>query len=306
MKTSARILALVLSITAVVRSGPNTWAHKYPKCGGTHQSPIDVLPFTAYRDPGLGLLNFEGSEQSVGANLQNNGHTIVVTPWAHFTLQEVSVPNTFILSSFHFHFGNRSGCSMGSEHQVNGEAYPMEMHLVFSNSKYKSIKEAMAHYDGLAVLGVLFEIGAPNEGLKPITQALPKVKYNGQSTPVTVNLYSLLPQELSPYYRYQGSLTTPQCSENVIWTLLSSPLQMSWMQYHHITSQLFFTGPNESHSVRMCNNFRPVQPLNGRQTLKQFPFVPLIFERIVACSQEMRSAPGCLESPKQLGGPRLA
>uniref|UniRef100_H2ZT50 Carbonic anhydrase n=1 Tax=Latimeria chalumnae TaxID=7897 RepID=H2ZT50_LATCH len=234
--------------------GPNTWAHKYPKCGGTHQSPIDVLPFTAYRDPGLGLLNFEGSEQSVGANLQNNGHTIVVTPWAHFTLQEVSVPNTFILSSFHFHFGNRSGCSMGSEHQVNGEAYPMEMHLVFSNSKYKSIKEAMAHYDGLAVLGVLFEIGAPNEGLKPITQALPKVKYNG-----TVCAFSCLQGLEGVFWKIGGRIVV----HNLRVTKLCQGLFYS--QYHHITSQLFFTGPNESHSVRMCNNFRPVQPLNGRQ-----------------------------------------
>ena len=68
---------------------------------------------------------------------------------------------------------------------------------------------------------------------------------------VTVNAVDLLP-EVRTYYRYDGSFTTPPCTEGVNWFLMDTPVELS-------TTQI------DAFKEIYSNNYRPVQPLNDRE-----------------------------------------
>ena len=70
------------------------------------------------------------------------------------------LPGKFIFAQGHFHWGNSS--NVGSEHLIGGKAFPLELHLVHYNSKYLTLKEALRHKDGLAVVGIFYELSAEN------------------------------------------------------------------------------------------------------------------------------------------------
>ena len=117
---------------------------------------------------------------------------------------------------------------------------PAEMHLVHKAA------------DGrLAVIGVLFEEGAANNAIEPIWANLPSTKGEEHHLAnVTVDADDLLPTSRASY-RYSGSLTTPPCSEDVTWIVMSTPVTMSAEQLGRLRSTL-------------VGNNRPVQPGNGR------------------------------------------
>jgi carbonic anhydrase len=136
------------------------------------------------------------------------------------------------------------------------DSYPIEMHLVHMSPRYASISAAKASRDptALAVLGVLFEVSLlkklyrestarspffrlqlsseDNPFLEPIVQALPNVKQpdTTYTLPSPIALAFLLPVETADFYRYEGSLTTPGCSEVVTWSVLRKRLPISERQ----------------------------------------------------------------------------
>ena len=113
------------------------------------------------------------------------------------------------LIQFHFH-------SM-SEHTVDGEAYPLEVHFVHASA------------DGnLAVVGVFYEEGAENAELAALWNAIPAQGETG-NVGGSLDLTNFLPASMDGF-RYSGSLTTPPCSEVVDWTVLSEPLEASSAQ----------------------------------------------------------------------------
>lgn len=52
---------------------------------------------------------------------------------------------------------------------------------------------------------------------------------DGNTSLSSISLAQLIPSEknLTAYYRYKGSLTTPGCTESVIWTLFENPIPLS-------------------------------------------------------------------------------
>jgi len=160
----------------------------------------------------------------------NNGHTVQINyPGADtLTLGDQS----FGLVQYHFHGP--------SEHTIDGRHTPMEMHLVHKSGT-----------STLAVIGVLIEAGAHNAAFDPIWSNLPAQK--GQEThypAVKVDVDALLPA-VRAAYRYDGSLTTPPCSEGVKWVVLSTPIQLSAEQIKAFTQLI-------------PDNNRPTRALNGR------------------------------------------
>ena len=108
----------------------------------------------------------------------------------------------YILAQLHLHWGNTS--QTGSEHLVEGRAFPLELHLVHYNSKYSELGEAVRHDDGLAVVGVLHHLSAEdNPSLQPLMEAARSVVVTHQQTGLTrgVTMKSLLPPVPGSFYR---------------------------------------------------------------------------------------------------------
>ncbi|XP_071980291.1 carbonic anhydrase 1-like [Engystomops pustulosus] len=247
---------------------PETWAVHYPLCGLNSQSPINILTSQVKESRTLGPINIYGSSRSTTGVVTNNGHTVEVVLDTVYQLSGAGLPDVYQMAGLHFHFGNLQLGNEGSEHLIDGNAFPLEAHFVFYNTKYADLATAKANEDGLAVVGVLFKIGESNADLDNLISVLPNVDHKGDTATTSINLEKMLPNTVSNYYKYQGSLTTPPCSENVAWHLISSPLDISISQYEAIVSSLYFTTSDSVEQSPMVNNYRPPQPLNGRTVFK--------------------------------------
>jgi carbonic anhydrase len=215
-------------------TGPAHWAAEdpaYATCGvGRRQSPIDIRDATPAALPGI-----EFKYQPIPLVVTDTGHTM-----------QVNVPpgsggisvgdDHYDLVQFHFH--------RPSEERVRGQRYELVAHLVHKNDKGE-----------LAVVAVLLRRGKGNPVLKQVFDHFPA---SGQTQATvagaTLDLAQLLPQRRG-YYTFEGSLTTPPCSEHVRWLVLKQPAEAS-------------VGQISQFAARYHNNARPIQPTNGR-TLTQ-------------------------------------
>uniref|UniRef100_A0A8C8S835 Carbonic anhydrase n=1 Tax=Pelusios castaneus TaxID=367368 RepID=A0A8C8S835_9SAUR len=169
-------------------------------------------------------------------------------------------PQEYRAMQLHFHWGSQRG--PGSEHTVDGRRYDGEIHMVFYNPAYDSIKEAMKKPDGLAVLAAFLQVRAgPLRSLEHLQYFLLPDK---KTTVAGFNIAGLLPANLDHYYRYSGSLTTPPCYQTVNWTVFNHTVRLSQTQV-----LLETTLQGDDHET-LENNFRLPQPLHGRQVLASF------------------------------------
>jgi carbonic anhydrase len=204
--------------------GPDRWGDEFPTCArGKSQSPLNI------KGP------FEKAQFGVAPDYKpgqlkiiNNGHTIQVNVPPGSKLRIDSKP--FELLQFHFH--------RPSEEQIDGKPAAMVVHFVHKNDAGR-----------LAVLGVLLKEGNENPGIKtlwanaPLTEG-PEVEPEG----VMFNPANLLPREYE-FYSYEGSLTTPPCTEGVRFFILKSQVNITKEQVEQFPFK---------------KNARPVQPQNGR------------------------------------------
>ena len=211
-------------------NGPEHWGTEdssFATCGiGKHQSPIDIEK-TVVKD--LPPLKFD--YQDVALEVTDTGHSFQVNAAkgsGGFTVG----PDRYDFLQVHFH--------EPSEERVHGAASSMVAHIVHRNAKGE-----------LAVIAVLISTGKTNEFLKPIFDNFP-VKGAKESVVAgkTVNLLNLLPAQHG-YYTFDGSLTTPPCTENVRWFVLKTPVEASAAQVQEFRA-------------RYAHNNRPTQPLNAR------------------------------------------
>ncbi len=212
--------------------GPEAWGDlsaDFRACSlGLEQTPID-LKATIQAQTGL----VEPSFQPMPLTILNNGHTIQVNcaPGS----RSVISGQAFDLLQFHFHHP--------SEHLLSGRNFDLELHFVHKSAQGQ-----------LAVLGVFIRPGLENAALAPIWAAMPREAGEPQQVGATIDPAALLPADRK-YFRYKGSLTTPPCSEGVLWTVFKDPIEASSDQIRKF-AELFPV------------NARPVQPLNSRFLLE--------------------------------------
>jgi carbonic anhydrase len=243
--TTARIAAIHDTGTKTVHwsyteeGGPEEWARLspvYADCGsGKSQSPVNLLSGADNGSPEW-KIEYKTTTLQISHNahveeLINNGHTIQVTPQEGSTITYGG--KLYHLKQFHFH--------TPSEHTIDGQHYPMEIHLVHQ-----------ADDNSLAVIGVLVQAGKHNKAFDKLIQYLPNAVGEKKTyDSVTIEIGINVPKDLYAYH-YIGSLTTPPCTENVQWLVMKNPVSMSKEQIAEFSS-------------RMKSNNRPVQPMNGRK-----------------------------------------
>jgi len=250
--------------------GPSNWATLAPEfCAGTKQSPID-LPDNSTK-ASIGAIWYYGYDTSSEVwMISNNGHDCTLyleTPSEIPSIDGRRLGEEYELLNMHFHWG--ADATEGSEHTEKGKAYAGEIHLVHWNKKYADATEAITKTDGLAVLAFfLEEVENDNVNLKPIVDQLSNImeKDSEVSGIGGINIKDIISSlsEESPYYYYQGGLTTPACNEIVGWTVYSkAQVPISEAQLNKFRA--LKTGESAPAPTRITNNFRPVQPLNGRK-----------------------------------------
>uniref|UniRef100_A0A7N4PQH7 carbonic anhydrase n=1 Tax=Sarcophilus harrisii TaxID=9305 RepID=A0A7N4PQH7_SARHA len=230
------------------RCGPSHWKDVAHTCGGSAQSPIDIDRHQAKPDRTLGPFVFEGYDSAPPGpwRLLNDGHTVLLSlegprgpERGQPCIRGGGLPHVYRALQLHFHWGDPT--ANGSEHTLDGQRQPMEMHVVHMNTRYKSLGEARGHPGGLAVLAFFFKVQTEdNDNYHTIVTGLKNISHQGQSVELasTFRLDKLLPgrARLSRYYRYSGSLTTPACDEVVLWTVFEEPVPIGRAQVWHLSS----------------------------------------------------------------------
>jgi len=223
-------------------------------CGsGLEQSPVDfshsfLTPWEDRVKPAI-LPDLELEYHESPLNVVNNGHTIQFNYESGNHLKLWAFGEVFEVLQFHFH--------APAEHSFEqGALYEMEMHIV-----HRSLSDP----NQLAVLGVMIKQGNENQTLAPIWNHRDQLLHDGDHVidyDLFINIEEALPDN-KQYYAYQGSLTTPPCSEVVKWRVLRNPIEMSRAQIHDFVSIM------DNSCCATNGNNRPTQDLNNRKVFMQ-------------------------------------
>uniref|UniRef100_A0A8V0ZH14 Receptor-type tyrosine-protein phosphatase gamma n=1 Tax=Gallus gallus TaxID=9031 RepID=A0A8V0ZH14_CHICK len=253
--------------------GPEHWVTSSEKCGGSHQSPIDIVDHQAHVGDEYQELQLDGfdNESSNKTWMKNTGKTVAILLKDDYFVSGAGLPGRFKAEKVEFHWGQSNG-SAGSEHSINGKRFPVEMQIYFYNpDDFDSFGTAVLENREVGAMAVFFQVSQrDNSALDPIIRGLKGVVHHEKETFLDpFVLRDLLPTSLGSYYRYTGSLTTPPCSEIVEWIVFRKPVPISYHQLEAFYS--IFTTEQQDHvkSVEyLRNNFRPQQRLNNRKVSK--------------------------------------
>ena len=209
--------------------GPEHWGmltKEYMTCEtGDRQSPINIS--MAKHGQHHSTLTFRYHPSHV--HELNNGHTIQVS---HTSGCEADLNHhTYKLRQFHFH--------APSEHHIENQVFPMEMHLVHQDQQ--------GH---VLVIAVMMKTDASSPILSKLWNWLPDQLGKEVSVPLELSIADLLPTN-THHYSYSGSLTTPPCTEGVQWIVLKEPMHIAEKDVERFV-----------HIIG--HNARPIQPLHDR------------------------------------------
>ncbi|XP_055486200.1 carbonic anhydrase 4-like, partial [Leucoraja erinacea] len=241
--------------------GPESWDHTYPTCNGTMQSPIDIKTNTTWRMDQLGAFSFQGyNESNRLLNITHTKKTIRVTLAPGMKVTGGGLPWTYLPVQFHLHWGG-SVASGGSEHRLDGQQYGMELHIVHRREGI-NLTEAFSGPQGLAVMGFFIKIESniqENPSWKNLTRLVKNLTEDGDELTINapLSLMDLIGSvNLTKYFRYNGSLTTPECDEVVLWTIFQEPIRLNASLVETFFTDIFV---NSTQGSLLLNTFRPTQ-----------------------------------------------
>nr|AGN29658.1 carbonic anhydrase 2 [Acartia pacifica] len=248
---------------------PVNWYKDYLQCGGKRQSPVN-LPYVGelLKAPNRGrplVFHYYNALNPARLVQSSKNFDFVFTGSDEYAPVVSGVgfnpSDKYQFAGLHLHWGSVD--SNGAEHTLDGHTFPGEMHFVHFNKKYGSVENAINQPDGLVVIGFFLEISSQSmPGLTKMAKGLHQMRATYQ-TELDLGDMSLLEFIKGyiynwKYYYYQGSLTTPPCSESVQWHVFPVPVPISRADLEVLRQ---FPTVKENFS----DNNRPIQNLNGRK-----------------------------------------
>jgi carbonic anhydrase len=266
----------------VAQSGNQCGTILAPQSEGTPVNLCNAVAFTGGAPTAavsgydtLRTMNASNTGSSLYWYVNDNAPTMSIGNLAYTVGRTTNTTTqTWVLNQIHPHWGRDNLVNEGSEHYVQGVAYPMEVHLVHFNSKYGTIGAAVAsgNKDALLVVGVMMTIGSTD---LPIMTALANQisTLTQAKTPLSSQVrVSDFYDGTGSYYSYRGGLTTPGCNEIVTWVVMKGTKTMTLTTLNKFkaatinpaaASRKFNTLATAS-TYGVYGNYRPLQPIAGR------------------------------------------
>lgn len=242
---------------------PNDWLKDFPCANGLCQSPIDINTTDTFPEF---YPRFEFSPNYFHNQLitvANNGQQITGTLKHQIDENDCwfrggGLTGRFHFVNFHLHWGRNN--RHGSDHELNGYRYPAEAHFVHKNYR-TNLTAVLAYFLNVSDENIGHD--EPNQWDKFVQISSQLISKHDQITS-QFNFNHLMRIDSRSFYRYMGSLTSPPCTEGIIWTIFTDEIMIKDDSLNLLRQNI------------MRKAYRPVQPINGRTVFRNCQYSEMI------------------------------